>query len=131
MPTLGTIAMTAPAEAASVPLLRGHVVGFVADQRVCSDRAEDIRLAVSEALSNAVLHAYRGPDATGEVEVRATRTDTYVEVVVRDSGDGMAPRSDSPGLGLGLPMIARITDRLQIERPTDAPGTAVRMHFDC
>lgn len=131
MSVLSTLALHAPAEPASVPLLRGGVVGFVLEHDVCADRAEDIRLAVSEALSNAVLHAYRDRDVPGELEVRASRDEQCVEVVVRDAGVGMAPRPDSPGLGLGLPVIARMTDSFEIEHPSDPPGTAIHMHFDC
>ena len=123
--------MNAPAEPASVPLLRRKVVGFLAAHDVCSDRAEDIRLALSEALSNAVLHAYRDAPDSGDLEVRAVRDDGSVEVVVRDCGSGMAPRPDSPGLGLGLPVIAQMTDRYEIEQPETAGGTAIRMRFDC
>ncbi len=51
---------------------------------------------------------------------------------MRDTGSGMAPRPDSPGLGLGLPVIAHATDSYDIEQPGDAPGgTSIRMHFDC
>ena len=126
-----TLAVNAPAEPASVPLLRRRVVGFLVENDVCGDRAEDIRLAVSEALSNAVLHAYRGARDPGDLEVSAVRDDGSVEVVVRDNGSGMAPRPDSPGLGLGLPVIAQMTDRYEIEHPETVGGTAIRMRFDC
>ena len=50
-------------------------------------------------------------------------------VTVRDHGTGMAPRVDSPGLGVGLPVMAAIADALEIDTPGDA-GTLVRMTFD-
>lgn len=131
MPPSPIFASNAPAEPASVPLLRREVVGFMVDNEVCAERTEDIRLAVSEALSNAVLHAYRSEDPPGDVQVSAARRDHCVEVVVRDSGRGMSPRSDSPGLGLGLPVIAEMTDCFEIEHLADMPGTAIRMRFDC
>jgi anti-sigma regulatory factor (Ser/Thr protein kinase) len=40
----------------------------------------------------------------------------------------MLPRADSPGLGLGLPLISSMTDALQIEA-ADGSGTLLRMHF--
>ena len=43
----------------------------------------------------------------------------------------MAPRPDSPGLGLGLPVIAQTTDRYDIEQPESPGGTAIRMRFNC
>ena len=130
MPVL-TFERSAPAEAASVPLLRREVIDFVAGTDVCVERTEDIRLAVSEALSNAVVHAYRHTDGLGSLEISAERTADAVEVVVRDCGSGMAPRDDSPGLGLGLPVIAHTTDRYEIQCPDGSRGTEIRMHFDC
>ncbi|MGZ4267904.1 MAG: ATP-binding protein [Solirubrobacteraceae bacterium] len=130
MPVAPTFARFAPAEPSSVPFLRREIVGFVAEHDICADRTEDIRLAVSEALTNAVVHAYRGHPDAGELEVRASRTEHSVEVVVCDRGVGMAPRADSPGLGLGLPVIAEIADRFDIEHP-GGMGTMIRMRFDC
>ena len=42
----------------------------------------------------------------------------------------MIPRLDSPGLGLGLPLIAQLTDVLEILDRGDRPGVIVRMHFN-
>lgn len=126
-----TFELSAPAEAASVPLLRGEVVGFVEGTDVCQERTEDIRLAVSEALSNAVVHAYRHTGEPGKLEISAERTDHAVEVIVRDCGSGMAPRHDSPGLGLGLPVIEHTTDCYEIQCADGSTGTEIRMRFDC
>lgn len=131
MPPVPTLALSAPAEAASVTMLRREVVGFLQEADVCATRTEDIRLAVSEALSNAVLHAYRDRDEPGDLEVSAEYLDNSVEVVVRDCGSGMSPRDDSPGLGLGLPVIQHTSDRYEIECPDGGVGTEIRMRFDC
>jgi serine/threonine-protein kinase RsbW/stage II sporulation protein AB (anti-sigma F factor) len=50
-------------------------------------------------------------------------------VTVSDDGGGMVPRPDSPGLGLGLPLIASIADQIVIAPPRDGAGTTVCMHF--
>jgi serine/threonine-protein kinase RsbW/stage II sporulation protein AB (anti-sigma F factor) len=126
-----TFALSAPAEAASVPLLRREVVEFVEGADVCHERTADIRLAVSEALSNAVIHAYRHTDEPGWLEVSAERTDHTVEVIVRDCGSGLTPRNDSPGLGLGLPVIALTTDCYAIQCADGTTGTEIHMRFDC
>ena len=78
-------------------------------------------------MTNAVLHAYRESGA-GEVRVLA-RVDAagWVEVVVEDDGPGVEPRSDSPGLGLGLPTIAALVSRL--EDGVGARGARLRMGF--
>jgi serine/threonine-protein kinase RsbW len=82
-----------------------------------------VELAVSEAVANVAVHAYRGEqgsdDAPGRVRVSARIDGDDLRVVVSDDGVGMAPRADSPGLGLGLPLIAELSDGLEIEqRPT-------------
>ena len=75
-----------------------------------------VKLAVSEAVTNAVVHAYVGAEQPGEVRVDAPRrATTDVLVTVSDDGCGMVPRLDSPGLGVGLPFIAHTTDTLDIE----------------
>ena len=87
-----------------------------------------VRLAVSEAATNAVLHAY-APDAPpGQVHLDVGVEDEWLVVEVRDDGWGMRPRDDSPGAGLGLPIVRRITSEVAISR-SEAGGTSVRMLF--
>ncbi|MEA2177077.1 MAG: serine/threonine-protein kinase RsbW [Solirubrobacteraceae bacterium] len=89
---------------------------------------EDISLAVSEAATNAVLHAYLGASQPGPLCLYARLMDDTVHVVVRDHGRGMTPRPDSPGLGLGLPLMTRLADAVQISTHPEG-GTEVRMTF--
>ncbi len=88
----------------------------------------DIALAVTEATTNAVVHAYRGGD-TGSVVVETERRGEYVCIYVRDSGSGLAPRVDSPGLGLGLGLIAQVADGAEVRSP-EGGGTEVAMRFN-
>src|SRR5207302_1107331 len=76
-------------------------------------------LAVSEAVANVVVHAYRGRDADaepGHVHVTVTIEGDELVVAVADEGVGMTPRMDSPGAGLGLPIIAVLADRVEIQQ---------------
>ena len=66
-------------------------------------------LAVTEACTNVVQHAYRDAGGADQIEVAAERSHDVVTISVRDHGGGFAPRIDSPGLGLGLPVIAALT----------------------
>ena len=93
---------------------------------ISDERADEIVLAVNEACANAVVHAYEGMQ--GHVDVVVEDQDEALIVVVRDAGVGMVPRAASPGLGLGLPMIAMVADSVQIDRPASG-GTHVRMRF--
>ncbi len=87
----------------------------------------DIRLAVTEACTNVVVHAY--PDGEeGPMEMLATLLGEELIVVVRDAGRGIGPRPDSPGLGLGLPLIASLTESVELGRDEEQ-RTEVRMTF--
>jgi stage II sporulation protein AB (anti-sigma F factor) len=90
---------------------------------------DGVALALSEAATNAVLHAYVDAPEPGEVEVVAQRiTDNGIVLAVCDDGRGMKPRPDSPGVGLGLALAAAIASRLEVEsRP--GGGTRVCMTF--
>lgn len=91
-------------------------------------RVSDIKLAVSEACSNVVLHAYPNGRGGGDMLVLASATDEALTVAVYDQGRGIAPRPDSPGLGLGLLLIANVSDRLEVGTTADE-RTEVRMTF--
>jgi anti-sigma regulatory factor (Ser/Thr protein kinase) len=120
---------TAPASAESVAELRHAVVDFAHAHGVPEPCLNDIRLAVSEAVSNAVVHAFRGR-ADGIVVASVTiGASEWVEVRVADDGSGMAPRDDSPGLGLGLPLIRHLTDQFEHRLPPGRVGTELRMRF--
>jgi len=86
-----------------------------------------LKLAVSEAGSNVVLHAYADGNC-GVLEVDALVEDGFLHVIVRDRGDGIRPRPDSPGLGLGLPLIASVSDGLEINAGAQR-GNEVRISF--
>ena len=91
-------------------------------------RAADITLAVSEAATNVVVHAYRETDQ-GRLALAAAVDDGEVCFEVVDDGDGLTPRVDSPGLGLGLPLIARLTDRFEVRPRGGGRGTELFMAF--
>lgn len=118
-----------PALPASIAPLRHSVLGFASDSGASERQREDIALAVSEALSNAVLHAYVGRDEPGTVTLDAWMDGESLEVVVGDEGIGMRPRADSPGLGFGMGLIFRMTEQLRVDSHDDARGVGVRMTF--
>lgn len=116
-----------PARAENVAVVR-HAFGGLADALGLPDQlTADIKLAVTEACTNVVLHAYG--DGAGPLEVDASIVDGELVVVVRDQGKGIHPRPDSPGLGLGLPLIATLSQSLELEGGTSEGPTEVRMTF--
>lgn len=86
-------------------------------------------LAVSEAATNVVLHAYRDGVARGAIHVTASVTGGALEVCIGDDGVGMSPRPDSPGLGLGLSLMASEADRFEV-RSGDDGGTRIVLRFE-
>jgi anti-sigma regulatory factor (Ser/Thr protein kinase) len=100
-------------------------------RRHVEDRAvlSDLALAVTEAATNVVLHAYRDRDEPGSVLIEARRLFDHVSVSVRDEGTGLTPRLDSPGLGLGLGLIAQVADSADVRAP-ESGGTEVVMRFN-
>lgn len=116
--------LTLPAEPASVPAFRRRASQFAAQQGVGEDVVADVALAVSEAVTNAVKYANAG--AKGVVELSAGTSDGWLEVKVRDHGEGFG-KGSSDGLGLGLAIIARLCADLKIVQEGD--GTEVRMRF--
>jgi serine/threonine-protein kinase RsbW len=116
-----------PAHPRSISPLRRAVSTLAASNGASDREREDIALAVSEALGNAVLHAYVGHDRPGVLAVDAWVRERALEVVVCDEGNGMLPRVDSPGMGIGLVLIDRIAEQFRLE---DArPGVRVHMTF--
>jgi serine/threonine-protein kinase RsbW len=122
-----TLARRFPAQADQVRLARREVEAYAREHGAVDPAG--IALAVSEAVTNAVIHAYVDRPAPGDVEVLVERhPDDGLEIRVCDEGRGMMPRSDSPGLGVGLPLVAKLAQRFRVEtRPTG--GTAVSMVF--
>ncbi len=116
-----------PARPAAVAAARRDVTQAAREQGVDPARVADLMLAVSEAVTNVVLHAYReGPP--GVVHLEVERAEEGLRVTVADQGAGMRPRPDSPGLGLGLPLIARLTASLEVATG-DTGGTRLCMTF--
>jgi serine/threonine-protein kinase RsbW/stage II sporulation protein AB (anti-sigma F factor) len=89
---------------------------------------DNVRLAVSEAVSNAIVHGYRD-SPVGEVTLEAEAAGSRVRVVVRDAGCGMSPRSDSPGAGFGLPLIAEMSETVSVTPGRGGRGTELCMTF--
>jgi anti-sigma regulatory factor (Ser/Thr protein kinase) len=116
-----------PARAENVAVIRHAFGGFAEALSVDEQTLADIKLAVTEACTNVVIHAYED-EVDGDLEVDASIADRRLTVVIRDNGRGIVPRPDSPGLGLGLPLIATLAETLELGKDK-RDNTEVRMTF--
>jgi serine/threonine-protein kinase RsbW len=105
---------------------RSRVADFAAAAGATPTQVDAVRLAVSEAMTNAVLHAYRGE--AGSIYVNAAIVAGELWVLISDDGCGLNPRPDRPGLGLGLGLISQVSDDVAIVSRASG-GTEVRMRF--
>jgi serine/threonine-protein kinase RsbW len=119
------LALSARAE--NIAIVRHALGGFGEAFQVPESKLADIKLAVTEACANVVVHAYPG-GIEGPMEVLASIDARELTVLVRDWGGGIRPRSDSPGLGLGLSLMAALAETVQLGRD-DEEHTEVRMTF--
>jgi serine/threonine-protein kinase RsbW len=117
-----------PATPDAVPLARQAVTAIAAAAGVAGDRLDDIRLAVSEALTNVVVHAY-GRGEAGWLHVTAAVASDELWVLIGDDGRGLHAGSSSRGLGIGLSLISGLSDDFSIVTRASG-GTEVQMRFD-
>lgn len=123
---MADVRLTLPARAENVAVVR-HALGGLGEALALDPQTlSDVKLAVTEACTNVVVHAYGESD--GPMEIAASIDDEVLRVVVRDEGLGILPRPDSPGLGLGLPLIATLTESLELGKGSD-DRTEVTMVF--
>jgi serine/threonine-protein kinase RsbW len=108
--------------------MRRRAVEFVATASGSREVTQAIALAVSETVTNAVIHAYDGQER-GLVRVSCHADGERFVVEVVDQGAGIWLRQDSPGVGHGLAMVGAVAQALSIAPGPDGRGTAVTMAF--
>lgn len=114
--------LTIGARAENLALARLALAGVAASAQVPAEIVADLKLAVTEACTNAIQHAYAGSGA-GEIVVRYALADGTMTIEVEDSGNGFdserpaASRNGhgpGPGQGLGLLIIRELSDELTV-----------------
>ena len=117
------------------PFARNTIAAFCLSLNPTLDELSDIKTAVSEAVTNAIVHAY--PDSIGQVVVKVRICpDQVLEVTVRDHGRGIPdiekarqPMFTTGGeerSGMGFTIMESFMDRLVV-RSTPGRGTTVVM----
>jgi serine/threonine-protein kinase RsbW len=120
--------LTLPATAENVMVVRQAVAGLGEALGLSGPRIADLKTVVTEACNNVVLHAYE--DESGPLEVTAEPGQGDLEIVIADEGKGFRPRANAsgPSLGLGLPLIAALSDSFEISGGT-GQGSRTTIRF--
>jgi serine/threonine-protein kinase RsbW len=124
------VRLTMPARPEGVAVVRQALAGMADALAFDAAVLADMKMAVSEACTNVVVHAYE--DSEGVLEVDMLADDSSLTIRVRDHGSGIHPQGhrtrDVPALGLGLPLIAALSDAFELHG-SSGQGTEVRMTF--
>jgi serine/threonine-protein kinase RsbW len=129
MSTAAEVLLVMPARPEGVGVVRQALAGMADALDFEASVLADMKMAVTEACTNVVVHAYDADAGMLEVEMNAV--DDGLSIVVRDHGSGIQPRvarSEPPALGLGLPLIAALSDSFEL-KGSAGRGTEVRMTF--
>lgn len=112
-------------EPQSIPKARSALMALA---KGCGAQAGDITLAVSEAVTNALVHGYRRA-ASGPIRVQAWLQGRHLMIRVVDHGVGMRPHPEWPGLGIGIEVIRSVAEEATFD--SSGEGVAVTMRFPC
>lgn len=124
------VLLTIPARAEYIALSRLALAGLLRAQAIEPEVIADLKLALTEACTNSVRHAYRD-GREGMVEIRYELRDDRLYVEVVDDGGGFDPSllaadpTDPDEGGLGIAIIRAVTDELDIARRPDG-GSRLR-----
>jgi serine/threonine-protein kinase RsbW len=127
----GVVALTIPARAEYIALCRLALTGIARTRALQAEIVADLKLALTEACSNSVRHAYdEGRD--GVVQVSYRLDDERIEVEVADDGAGFDPgvleraQEELDEGGLGIAIIRAVTDELEIGPNPRGAGSRLR-----
>jgi len=125
--TDSSVELRLPATANHVVVARQALSGIADTFGWDASFSDDVRLALSEACTNVVQHAYRNAASPGDMLISILVEAGRLLVAVSDDGVGIVTPSHSDGLGLGLPLMRTLADELQLD--SSEGHTEVRMAF--
>jgi stage II sporulation protein AB (anti-sigma F factor) len=129
-----SVVITMLSKAENVALARSMVAVLAAQMDITVNQLEELKVAVSEAVSNAVIHGYQGNEDK-LVEIRAELLTDGIAVTIEDRGIGIADisqamqpsySSDPERMGLGFAFMKSFTDKLEVE---SQPGKGTRIYL--
>jgi serine/threonine-protein kinase RsbW len=128
--------LTLPTEARVISRTRRLVAGYLEDLGVEAEVRDDVELALAEACTNVMLHAFPGA-ATESFHLAVEVERDEVRLVIEDTGVGLAPERAERDVidltatsGRGLHMIRTLMTDVAVEPGPAARGTRLRMRRD-
>ena len=129
------VSITIPSSSEYVGVVRLAISGIATRMNFTVEEIEDIKIAISEACTNAVQHAY--PNKTGHIDIKSTIDDDKLTIEVSDQGVGFdtsilgskeqREKSEKKlGLGLGLTFIKNLMDDANVYSSV-GKGTTITM----
>lgn len=129
--------MKLPAVSHNEAFARNVVASFAVEIAPTLEEINDVKTAVSEAVTNAVVHAYDKEKGVVEIECNLDEKARWIEIVVRDFGKGIEDVqkavepffTTAPGderSGMGFTIIQTFMDEMSVESAI-GKGTSVRM----
>lgn len=127
------VRLTIPAKPEYITLSRLALTGLARVRPLPDDTLADLKLALTEACSNSVRHAYG--ESVGQVEISFQLSDDRLVVEVSDDGSGFDPGQDGRNGaggdelaegGLGIAIIRSIADELEIDARPGGRGSRLR-----
>jgi serine/threonine-protein kinase RsbW len=125
-----TLELTLDARPQNLALIRLALAGVAANAGASREVVSDLKLAVTEACTNVIQHAYGGDATAGEIVVRYTAERGMLAIEVEDTGSGFeldaaGGRGRNGGGGNGLMIIRVLTDELSVS----STGSGTRVAF--
>jgi serine/threonine-protein kinase RsbW len=127
---MSKLALRLPAEVPQIPVARRAVADFCLDSGMPADIVDDVKLVVTEAVTNVVLHAYDdASSAERAFELCARVEPGALLVTVRDQGRGLGSQSANAGLGLGLRLALQLAGGVHTRDSNGDGGTSLKLRF--
>jgi serine/threonine-protein kinase RsbW len=132
----GTVELTITARPENLAIARLALAGVAASAGASREVVADLKLAVTEACTNAILHGYGGSGANDDIIIRYTVGEGTLSIEVEDRGSGFEPgrsssgaASNGNGLGMGLMIIRMVTDDLSVTSASTGSRIVFRKQF--
>ena len=126
-----TVRLTIPARAEYITLCRLALTGIARLRELSDELVADLKLALTEAASNSVRHAYGDEDA-GVVDISYQLFSDRLVIEVRDEGEGFDPAEAEGNAaelsegGLGIAIIRAIADEVEFGAQPGGKGSRLR-----